>query len=49
MINDLTDSEVEKIVNLTYSIIEVITADNKVAAHLSDTIVTLMMTVTMTV
>ncbi len=45
MINDLTDSEVEKIVDLTYSIIEVVTADNEVAAHLSGTTVTLMMTV----
>ncbi len=45
MINDLTDSEIEKIVNLTYSIIKVITADNEVAMHLSDTTVTLMMTV----
>jgi len=45
MINDLTNSEIEKIVDLTYSIIKVITADNKVAACLSDTTVTLMMTV----
>ncbi len=45
MIDDLTDSEIEKIVDLTYSIIEVITADNEVAACLSDTTVTLTMTV----
>ncbi len=45
MIDDLTDSEVEKIVDLIYSIIEVITADNEVTACLSDTTVTLMMTV----
>ncbi len=45
MINNLTDSEIEKIVNLTYSIIEVIIADNEVAAHLSDMTVTLIMTV----
>ncbi len=44
MIDDLTDSEIEKIVNLTYSIIEVIIADNEVATHLLDTTVTLMMT-----
>ncbi len=44
MINDLTDSNVEKIVDLTYLIIKVIT-DNEVAAHLSDTTKTLMMTV----
>ena len=45
MIDDLTDSEIEKIVDLIYLIIEVITADNEVAAHLSDTTVTLTMTV----
>jgi len=31
MIDDLTDSDVKKIVDLTYSIIEVVTADRKVA------------------
>ena len=45
MIDDLTDSKIEKIVDLTYSIIEVVTADNEVATHLSDTTVTLTMTV----
>ncbi len=45
MIDDLTDSKVEKIVDLIYSIIEVIIADNEVAMHLSDITVTLMMTV----
>ncbi len=49
MINDLTNSEVEKIVDLTYLIIKVIIVDNEVAAHLSDMIVTLMMTITMIV
>jgi len=49
MIDDLTDSEIEKIIDLTYSIIEVVTADNEVAMHLSDTIMTLMMTMMMTV
>jgi len=45
MINDLADSEVEEKIDLIYSIIKVITADNEVAARLSDTTVTLMMTV----
>jgi len=49
MIDDLTDSEIEKIVDLTYSIIEVVTADNEVAVRLSGTTVTLMMTVMMIV
>jgi len=31
MIDDLTDSDVEKIVSLTYSIIKVVTADREVA------------------
>jgi len=44
MINDLTNSKIEKIVDLTYSIIEIIIADNEVAIHLSDMTVTLMMT-----
>jgi len=45
MIDNLIDSEIEKIVDLTYSIIKVVIADNEVAACLSDTTVTLMMTV----
>ncbi len=45
MIDDLTDLKIEKIVDLTYSIIKVITADNEVAMHLSDTTMTLTMTV----
>ncbi len=44
MIDDLIDSDVKKIVNLIYSIIEVI-IDNEVAARLSDMIEALMMTV----
>ncbi len=44
MIDDLTDSDVEKIVDLTYSIIKVVT-DNEVATHLSDTTETFTMTV----
>jgi len=42
MINDLTDSDVEKIVDLIYSIIEVIIADKKVI-HFSDAMMILMM------
>ncbi len=42
MINDLIDSDVEKIVDLIYSIIEVITADREVT-HFSDVMMTLMM------
>ena len=47
MIDDFaqSDSEVEKIVDLIYSIIKVINADNEVTMHLSDMTVTLMMTV----
>jgi len=43
MIDDLADSEIEKMIDLTYSIIEIIT-DNEVMC-LSDMTVTLMMTV----
>jgi len=42
MINNLTDSNVEKIVDLTYLIIEVVTADKKVA-RFSDVMMTLTM------
>ncbi len=45
MIDDLIDVKIEKIVNLTYLIIKVIIADNEVTARLSDTTVTLIMTV----
>jgi len=45
MIDDLTDLKVEKIVDLTYLIIKVVTANNEVAAHLSGMTVTLTMTV----
>jgi len=45
MIDDLSDSKVKKMIDLTYLIIKVIIADNEVAVHLSDTTVTLMMTV----
>jgi len=44
MIDDLTDSDVEKIVNLIYLIIEVVTADREVA-RFSDVMMTLMMIV----
>ena len=42
MINDLTNLNVEKIVNLIYLIIEVIIADREVM-HFSDVIMTLTM------
>jgi len=42
MIDDLTDSDVEKMIGLTYSIIEVITADRRVA-RFSDATMTLTM------
>jgi len=42
MINDLTDSDVEKIVDLTYLIIKVITADREVT-RFSDATMTLTM------
>ncbi len=44
MIDDLIDSDVEKIVDLTYLIIEVVTADREVA-RFSDVTMTLMMIV----
>ncbi len=40
MINDLTDSDVEKIVDLIYSIIKIITADKEVM-RFSDAMMTL--------
>jgi len=42
MIDNLTDSDIEKIIDLTYLIIEVVTADREVM-HFSDAMMTLTM------